>query len=109
VRVTLTINGVDYSTSSTDPATWLAWAPGSPMDFDFADFAPALVNIPDNSGVTVTVEMRMQDQGSVTDGRTIRTRVSVLVKEGGIDYEQVTGNHFKHNPDHPKTRVRGDR
>ena len=83
VKVTLTINGTDYVWG------WVAWNPGSPMNFNFADFAPAPINIPDNSGVTVTIEMRMQDQGSVTDGRTIRTRVSVLVKEGGVDYEQA--------------------
>jgi len=88
VKVTLTINGTDYTT--WDGATqWLTWNPGSPMDFSYADFTPAPANIPDNSGVTVTVEMRMQDQGSITDGRTIRTRVSVLVKEGGVEYEQT--------------------
>ena len=86
VRVALTINGTDYSTS-TATATWLAWAPGSPMEFSFNKFTD-LVNIPDNSSVTVTVQMKIQDQGSVTDGRTIRTKVSVLVKEGGVDYEQ---------------------
>jgi len=82
VKVTLTINGTDYIRD------WVAWAPGSPMEFDFDEFA-GLVNIPDNSSVTVTVEMRIQDQGSVTDGRTIRTRVSLLVKEGGVEYEQT--------------------
>ena len=86
VKITLTINGTDYIRN------WVPWAPGSPMEFDFDEFA-GLVNIPDNSSVTVTVEMRIQDQGSVTDGRTIRTRVSVLVKEGTagseVEYEQT--------------------
>jgi len=86
VRVTLTINGVDYIRN------WVAWAPASPMEFDFDEFG-GLVNIPNNSGVTITVEMKIQDQGSVTDGRTIRTRVSVLVKEGTagseVEYEQT--------------------
>jgi len=82
VRVTLTINGADYIRD------WVPWAPASPMEFDFDAFV-GLVNVPDNSGVTVTVQMKIKDQGSVTDGRTIRTRVSVLVKEGGIEYEQA--------------------
>jgi PKD repeat protein len=86
IKVTLTINGVDYIRD------WVAWAPGSPMEFDFDEFAD-LVDIPDNSSVTVTVEMKIQDQGSVTDGHTIRTRVSVLVREGTagseVEYEQT--------------------
>jgi len=85
VRVTLTINGIDYVWG------WGAWNPTSPMEFNWVDFNP--VNIPDNSSMTVTVEMKIQDQGSVTNGRTIRTRVSVLVKEGEagneINYEQT--------------------
>ena len=83
IKVTLTINGTDYTWG------WGAWAPGSPMEFNYADFTPAPADIPDNSSVTVTVEMRIQDQGSVTDGRTIRTRVTLLVKEGGQSYEQT--------------------
>ncbi len=83
VKVTLTINGTNYVWG------WGPWSPGSPMEFDYADFTPVPANIPDNSSVTVTVEMRIQDQGSVTDGRTIRTKVTLLVKEGGVAYEQT--------------------
>ena len=86
VKVTLTINGVDYVWG------WGPWNPGSPMEFDWVDFVLDPPNIPDNSSVTVTVEMRIQDQGSVTDGRTIRTKVSLLVKEGGVEYEQIVAS-----------------
>jgi len=87
VKVTLNIAGTNYTRD------WINWTPTSAMSFDWDQFTPALVNIPDNSSVTVTVEMEIQDQGSVTDGRTIRTRVSVLVKEGEagseVEYEQM--------------------
>ena len=83
VQVTLTVNSV------ARPTGWLNWAPGSPMEFHFNEFGGLLANIPNNSSVTVKVEMKIQNQGSVTDGRTIRTRVSVLVKENGVAYEQT--------------------
>jgi PKD repeat protein len=87
VKVTLTINSINYVWD------WGAWNPASPLEFNWVDFDPDPFNIPHNSSMTVTVEMRIQDQGSVTDGRTIRTRVSVLVKEGTagseVEYEQT--------------------
>jgi len=81
VNVTLTIDGTNY------PLEWGTWIPGSLMEFDWADFNP--VNIPDDSSVTVTVEMQINAKDNVTDKRTIRPRVSLLVKEGGVDYVQV--------------------
>ena len=87
VKATLTVNSVPYVRD------WIAWAPASPMPFNHDAFAgglPALV--PDEGNVAVKVEMRLQSAGAVTDGRTIRIKTSVLVKEGTagseVSYEQ---------------------
>ncbi len=82
VKVTLTINGTNYVWGPG------AWNPGSPMEFKYSDFTPAPANIPDNSSVTVTVDMWIKNKDSVTDGRTIRTKITLFVKEGGVEYEQ---------------------
>jgi len=93
VRVTLRVGGVDYQTVGG----FIAWAPASPMRFDYDDFVVGLpAQIPDNSTVTVTVEMRIQDQGTVTDGRTIQTKVTLYVTENGADYTQsVTASNVQ--------------
>jgi len=88
VKVTLTIGGTDYTTG------FVAWAPASPMPFAFDEFTPALpAFVPNNSSMTVKVEMTMKGSANVTDGRTIRTRVTVYVTEGGEPYDQqITSN-----------------
>jgi len=96
VRVTLTIGGNDYVWG------WGVWNPASPMTFEHNDFAGpggAADNPPeiaDNGGVTVKVEMRVGPEGDVTDGRTIRTKTTLLVRERGegddgedVEYEQA--------------------
>lgn len=93
VQVTLTIGGNDYVWA------WGAWNPASPMTFEHDDFVgPGPANppeVPDNGGVTVQVEFRVAGTAAVTDGRTIRTKTSLLVRELGegadgedVDYEQ---------------------
>jgi len=81
-KVTLNIADTNYSTN------WINWAPTSPMRFDWDDFTGLPVQIPDNSSATVTVEMKIRDATLATDGRTIRTRVTLYVSEGGQDYVQ---------------------
>ena len=99
IRVVLRIGGVDYVTWDTTDE-WLNWDPSSPMELEFADFAlspghgGALpVAIPDNSGLTATVQMKIEDQGDVSDNRTIRTRTTLHVKEGlpgnEVNYDQM--------------------
>lgn len=87
IRVVLTIDGLEYVTWDGDE--WVDWAPASPMALNYGqlkrrpEHTVALpVSIPDNSTMTVKVEMRVEVVGSVTDGRTIRTRVKVFVREG---------------------------
>ncbi len=99
IRVVLRINGVDYVTwDATDE--WRNWDPSSPMEFEFGWFKDLATHaqdlpdgIPDNSGVTVTVQMRIEDQGDVSDNRTIRTRTTLHVKEGlpgnEVNYDQM--------------------
>jgi len=89
VKVTLDIENTDYTTG------WINWVSTSPMAFAWDDFDDPLAdgtqrppNIPDNDSVTVTVEMQMDTKDHVTDGRTIRTRVTLYVSEGGQDYVQ---------------------
>jgi PKD repeat protein len=100
VRVTLTIGGEDYV--AIDNA-WAEWTPASPMPFRYDDFQgpggpgdnpPA---IPDQGGVTVTVEMRVEDETNVTDRRTIQTKTTLFVREQGegpdgelVGYEQTS-------------------
>jgi len=84
VQVTLRIGGADYVTTGG----FVAWTPASPMAFNYNAFTPLPVQIPDNSTVTVTVEMRIGLQGAVTDGRTIQTKVTLYVSETGADYVQ---------------------
>ncbi len=87
IRVVLTIDGLEYVTWDGDE--WVDWAPASPMPLNYGQFkrrpehTVALpVSIPDNSTMTVKVELTVEVVGSVTDGRTIRTRVKVFVREG---------------------------
>jgi len=82
VRVTLRIGSVDYVTTGG----FVAWTPASPMAFNYNAFTPLPVQIPNNSTVTVTVEMKIGLQGAVTDGRTIQTKVTLYVTENGADY-----------------------
>ncbi len=84
VQVTLRIGGADYVTTGG----FVAWTPASPMVFNYDAFTPLPVQIPDNSTVTVTVEMKIGLQGAVTDGRTIQTKVTLYVTENGADYAQ---------------------
>lgn len=99
IRVVLRIGGVDYVTWDTVDE-WLNWDPASPMPFTIGDFAISPghgstlpVGTPDNSGVTVTVQMKIEDQGDVSDNRTIRTRTTLHVKEGlpgnEVNYDQM--------------------
>ena len=98
VRVTLTIEGTDYVAIDDD---WAEWVPASPMPFRYEDFwgpGGALDNppaIPDEGGVTVAVEMRVETSANVTDRRTIRTETTLHVQELGegpdgalVGYEQ---------------------
>ena len=97
IHVTLRINGVDYETWDGD--AWLDWNPASPMDLRFENFKdeathanPLPDGIPDNGGVTATVEMRIENQNNVSDNRTIRTRTTLHVKEG-LPANQVAYDH----------------
>ncbi len=84
VQVTLTVNGTAH------PSGWRNWTPtGSVMDFQHAWFAALPATIPDDSGVTAKIEMRMQNAGALTDRRTIRTKTTLLVKEGTAGSEQT--------------------
>jgi PKD repeat protein len=84
VKVTLTVNGTPYVCG------WRPWTPtGNVMDFQHAWFAGLPATIPDDSGVTAKVEMRMQNAGALTDRRTIRTKTTLLVKEGTAGSEQT--------------------
>ena len=99
IRVVLTIDGVEYVTwDAVDE--WVDWAPGSAMPLNYGQFkelsdhTTALpVFVPDNSTMTVKVEMKIEAVGSVTDGRTIRARVKVFVTEGNpgdeVAFEQT--------------------
>ena len=83
VEVTLKIDGTDYSTGEQ------TWNPGSSMNFNHGDFAPAMpVSIPDNHAVTVTVEMRLKGAANITDWNTIQTKTTLFVREGGPGNEQ---------------------
>lgn len=98
VKVTLRIGGADYQTTGG----FIAWVPAGPMRFDWDDFIAVVGGgalpgqIPDNSTVTVTVEMRIGLQGAVTDGRTIQTKVTLYVTENGAPYAQsVTASNVQ--------------
>ncbi len=105
VNVTITVAGKTYTSA------WRNWVPGSPMGFQYGWFLEDLnddgdsidagegaalpAEVADNAAATVTTQFLIDDQGSVTDGRTIRTRTTVFVTETGegadgeaVDYEQ---------------------
>ncbi len=93
VKVVLRIGGLDYVTWS-GASEWLTW-PGSPMSLNWNQFTnPAHapnslpLSTPDNSTMTVKVYVQANTSGAVTDGRTIRTRVTAYVSEGGGTYTQ---------------------
>jgi PKD repeat protein len=99
IRVTLTIDGDEYVTWD-GALEWITWSPASPMPLNYdqfvavSDYVTLLpASVPDNSTLTVKVEMWIEVATSVTDGRTIRTRVRVFVKEGEpgdeASYEQT--------------------
>jgi len=83
VEVTFRIDGTDYSTGEK------TWNPGSAMNFDLGDFAPAMpASIPDNHAVTVTVEMRLKGAANISDWNTIQTKTTLFVREGEPGNEQ---------------------
>jgi len=83
IWVTLRIDGNDYTTGEK------TWNPGSSMNFNHVDFAPAMpASIPDNHAVTVTVEMRLKGAANITDWNTIQTKTTLFVREGGPGNEQ---------------------
>ncbi len=96
VRVTLTIGGTDYVAIDDD---WAEWTPASPMAFRYEDFwgpggaADNPPAIPDEGGVTVTVEMRVETEANVTDKRTIRTETTLHVRELGEGPEGALVNY----------------
>ena len=103
VNVTIEIAGADYTSG------WRNWNPASPMNFaynwfeedlngdgdsdDAGEDDPLPDKIPDDDSAVVTVQMRIEDSGDVADGRTIRPRANLLVKEGNpgneVEYEQT--------------------
>lgn len=100
VKVTLTVAGTDYVWDSDGDKLngideWGTWDPASPMAFEYWHFWDGPIGdvtltnnppeVPDNGGVTVKVEMEVAGAGTVTDGRTIRTRTTLLVEEEGQD------------------------
>lgn len=89
VRVTLSFGGNDYNTG------WVVWDPASPQDFHYADFVgmPAGAQIADDDGVTVTVEMEVNDKANVIDGRTVRTKTTLRVREQGEGPDGQLVNH----------------
>lgn len=99
VKVTLTIGGTDYVWDSDGDSAngiqeWGFWNPASSMGFKYQDFWNAAVTskppeIPNNGTLTVQTEMEIAADGVVTDGRTIRTKVTVRVQEQGQDSPDV--------------------
>jgi len=87
IKVTLTIAGAPYTTADTTPASWLAWDPNAGtavMEFGYSQFTGSALptSISNNSSMSVKVEILLKSDATVTDGRTIRTKTTVLVKEG---------------------------
>jgi PKD repeat protein len=92
VTVTLRIAGVDYGAGPK------AWPATGGVTFNQNEpFAPVLGTdaVADNASMTVTVAMTFRGKNSVTDGRTVRTKVTVYVDEQGegadgerVEYEQ---------------------
>jgi len=83
VKVTLTIGGATYDTG------FITWAPASSMPFSFSQFGAGFPeSIPNNTGMTVKVEVKTEGPTSVTPDRTIRTKTTVFVKEGAVGNEQ---------------------
>jgi len=104
VRVTFRIGGTDYRTSWAD---WPA-SPATSRTFNYNEFVDSVV-LPgpnaaaDNAGLTVTVEMSFRAKNTVTDGRTVRTKVTIYVDEQGegadgerVEYEQSISTDVTH-------------